>query len=644
MKGMALNRAAFIVLLLVPMALSAAPPRIDELRAATPEELAMKGVAFAPGAPAVILDWVQRHDDVDGNETEYVRIKILSAEGTKYGDVEISFLPNVSTVREIEARTTRADGTVVPFNGRMYEKLIVRVGGVRVVAKTFSLPDVQPGSIVEYRYHIIYRDGGLRDTKFTVQRELPVLRELLWLRPYAETYSSFFSYSGLPEGKKPVLMGGHYELVLENIPAFEEEPFSLPPGELKPVVNFVYTFGNIDPERFWLKEGRDKTRAAEEFIADDVAPIRNTARAAIGDAEAREEKLRRLYEVAQKIRNLGYEREKTAAEKKTFGRNRSAQDVLRNGYGSAVEITRLFVALARSAGFEAGVVRIAQRDEAFFAKNVLDAEQLDSELAIVKIDGREVLLDPGTPTAPFGLIAWQKGHVPGMRLVNGKDPVWFQTPSPEAGAGVTTRKAVLRVEGDVLRGTVIETYRGQEALARRLSSYQEDEAETKRSLETALRNRFATGADVVLRKVRGIKSAAPEVVAEYDVQLPNAGSFAASRAIIPLSLFHANARNPFSAATRKSAVYFQYPFIEEDDVTLHVPEGYGVESLPTGSEIKGGAIAYASHYENGAGTVRFTGRRVVDAMYFPVEKYGALRTIFSRIAAADQEQVVLRKR
>jgi hypothetical protein len=53
----------------------------QDFRPATPEELALKDVSYAPGAPAVILDWVEVDDDTESYASEYYRIKILTEEG-----------------------------------------------------------------------------------------------------------------------------------------------------------------------------------------------------------------------------------------------------------------------------------------------------------------------------------------------------------------------------------------------------------------------------------------------------------------------------------------------------------------------------------------------------------------------------------
>jgi Domain of Unknown Function with PDB structure (DUF3857)/Transglutaminase-like superfamily len=641
-------RLAAIAAALVLSVLSVPPcfarePRIDDyVHPATPEELAMKAPPFAPGAAAVILDWVQWHDDVDSNESEYVRIKILTEEGKKYGDVEIPYIPLLANLDKVEARTTKADGSVVPFTGKTYEKLIVRTGGVRVISRTFSLPDVQPGSIVEYRYTLFSRNRLLHATKFTVQRELPVLRERIWLKPY-KGYMSFFSYRGLPPGKKPVMTDDHYDLFLENIPAFEKEQYAPPDGEIKPIVNFFYTAESIDPDKFWKQHGKELTTSIEEFISGDPAPIHNAAAEAVAGAATPEEKLRRLYAVTQKVRNLAYESEKTAAEEKKVKENLSAQDVLRNGYGHSGEITRLFIALARSAGFEANSVRIASRNDGFFTKKIPVPSQLDSEVALVKLDGKDLVLDPGTPDAPFGIVAWQKGHVPGLKLVKKQDASWYETPELVPAGALITRKAVLHIDGESLKGKATVTYKGQEALVRRLANHNDDEAATKKSLEETTKGYFPEGAVVTLTNVTGMKTADPEVVAKYDVELPNAGSFAGSRSMIPLSVFHASAKNPFAPTERRAPVYFEYPSIEEDDVTLQVPSGYAVETLPHPGDLDAGAIVYTTRYTNDDAAVHFTRKVVVGSMLIPRDKYAALRLVYSKITSADQEQVILRK-
>src|SRR5215467_3489351 len=78
--------------------------RADEWKPISPEELKMKSVEGAPGAPAVILyREVNRDDGRAGHEDNYVRIKILTDEGRKYADVEIPFIKESGNVSGVKA-------------------------------------------------------------------------------------------------------------------------------------------------------------------------------------------------------------------------------------------------------------------------------------------------------------------------------------------------------------------------------------------------------------------------------------------------------------------------------------------------------------------------------------------------------------
>jgi hypothetical protein len=114
------------------------------------DELKMSSLPEAPGASAVILyRQVDRDDNAKtGNEQNYVRIKILTEEGRKYADVEIPYFRDQANIVGLRARTIRPDGSIAMFEGKAYDKTIVKARNVKYLAKTFTLPDVQVGSII----------------------------------------------------------------------------------------------------------------------------------------------------------------------------------------------------------------------------------------------------------------------------------------------------------------------------------------------------------------------------------------------------------------------------------------------------------------------------------------------------------------
>jgi hypothetical protein len=615
-----------------------------EFRDPTPAEKAMTGVDFAPGAAAVILNWHQLVDDRDAFRTEYVRIKILTAEGKKYGDVEVPHLALVSDVNHIKARTVRPDGTVAAFDGKTFDKVVIKVGGLRLIAKTFTLPDVQVGSIIEYRYDVANRGGVVYDSRFSVQRDLPIVHEEISLEPYVFAgYNTFFSYRGLPAGKKPELHGTKYELTLENMPPFEEEPFAPPPSTIKPELQFWYTAGAMEPEVFWTKEAHDWADLVEPFVGDGRA-VKGAASVAITGAGTPEEKVRKLYARVQEIRNLSFEPDKAEAETRKLKDNNSAQDVLRNGYGSIRDINRLFVSMARAAGFDAHVVRICERDEELLAKKVPIGRQLDGELAVVTIDGKLRFFDPGTPYVPFELLPWQKTSTAGLLIARKQEKaVWVDTPWLHHDSATMKRVASLQLEDGVIRGTVLITYTGQEALQQRVAMRNDDDAAAKKSIENTLKSWFADGATVNLAEVKNLRAAESPLIISAAVELPSAASLVGSRAMVPLAIFAATHKNAFSSEQRKTAIYFHYAYRVDDEVTLKVPAGYAVETLPTSADVNVGALHYTATVGKTADDIRLVRNLTVDIELVDRGKYPVIRDFFSKAAAADQALVVLRK-
>ena len=116
------------------------------------DELKMTAEPLAPGAAAIYLYRQVDRDDADFKQYNYSRIKILTEEGRKYADVEIPFVKGAENIRNLQARTIHRDGSIANFEGKAFEKTIVKSQGVKVLTKTFTLPEVQVGSIIEYRY------------------------------------------------------------------------------------------------------------------------------------------------------------------------------------------------------------------------------------------------------------------------------------------------------------------------------------------------------------------------------------------------------------------------------------------------------------------------------------------------------------
>lgn len=644
-----LSTLGLALLASVVLLLSGSPAQAQDFKGLpAAAELAMKDNPAAPGANAMILEWVVDTNDVTSTATEYYRIKIFTEQGKSHGDIEIPYLRDSFSISDIKARTIQPDGTVVNFSGKPFEKVLLKGRGFEMRAKTFTMPDIRPGSILEYRFRTSWDQRALLNTTWKLQKKLFIAKAKLTMKPYlgGSFYATYISMLA-PGTKQPVSNKDSFVLTLENVPAFEEEEYSLPEAQIMPRLAFFYRDGNDNSktaDEFWSKTGKEMNDIAEDFIGKRNG-IRQAVAALVAPTDDNETKLRKIYARVQQVRNLSYESDKTAKEQARFTpkENHNVEDVLKNGYGYRREITRLFVALARAAGVEASVVRVSQRDAQIFSKAMFDSRQLDSEVAVALGNGKNIVLDPATPYCPFGLLSWENTGVEALRL-DKNGGTFFRTPQPLSTEAITRRMADLRMDEDgALTGRVTVEYDGQEALSKRLNAMETDDVEQKKDYEETIEGRLPGGSKAKLVKIENATDGSKPLHLEFDVTIPPVTSTVGARTLLPMLVFESRNSNPFEFAKRLRPVYFRYPFQEIESVRITLPDGMKVESLPKGTVMQQDFGFYDTKWESSGKVVSVIRRRAIGGFLFHPANYAALRDFYSSVNNNDRENLVLRQ-
>jgi len=511
------------------------------------------------------------------------------------------------------------------------------------------MPEVNVGSIIEYKYKIQW-PGIITDNYWTIQHALYTVKESFRMKPYSGGLEGFENgyqvaalYSHMPKNIKPVQKSGGYELDVENMPAFESEGYMPPEEDLKPQMRFFYiSTGSSTPDKFWQDAGRKWNDEAEHFIGNHKE-ISQAAAQAIGNETDPEQKLRKLYARAQQVRNLSYERERTDQEQKKekIKSNQNAGDVLARGFGDRDDITRLFVALARSAGFDASIVRVSDRKNKFFDKGLLSRRQLDSEIAVVNQGGKDIYLDPGTKFCPYGYLRWIRTSTQGIKL-DKKGGVFVIAPAAPYDKAMIRRNAEMALDrGGNLTGTITVKFEGGDALEHRLDELDTDEAGKKKDLEDELQGWLPTGAIIKMTKAEGWAASDDPLTAVFSVEMPGYASAAGKRFLVPAYLFQARQLDAFKHVDRKFPVYFPYAFGEVDRVNIKLPEGYTLENVPQSQTAR---LGYAG-YQN---LTQFDGKQLVtqrilqvNGIFFKLEVYPEVKDFFGKVQAGDEQQAVL---
>ena len=618
-----------------------------------PEELKMTTEPLAPGAPAIIL---YRQVDRDDNgrtshEDNYYRIKILTEEGVKYANIEIPFFKERgNNVVAIHARSIRPDGTIAEFDGKIFEKTIVKARGLKYLAKTLTLPDVKVGSIIEYSYTYDLQEYSLFESHWILSDELFTKSARFSLKPFVPgvydlNYHIRWSWQRLPPGAMPKEGADHIvRMDATNIPAFPTEDFMPPENELKARVDFIYTDDppQKDADSFWRQVGKQRNGSLESFIGKRKAMEEAVAQI-ISPSDAPEVKLRKIYDRVQQIRNTSYEIQKTEQEQKREKEKpaTNVEEIWKRGYGDGMQLTWLYLALVRAAGFDAYGCWVSDRSNYFFTPATMEKRKLNANVVLVKLNGKDLYFDPGAEFTPFGLLTWTETGVGGLRLDKDGEN-WIQTTLPQPSESQIHREAKLKLSdtGDI-DGVVTVTYTGLEAMYRRLEERHEDETARKKYLEDLLKDQIPAASELELTNKPDWSSAETPLVADFSLKIPGWASSAGKRAMLPVGFFTAHEKRIFEHANRVHPIYFEYPYEKLDDVTVELPSGWQVSSVPPPQNQDGHVLFYELKAEDGKGKVHVVRKLDFDVLLLEPKYYPALRNFFQVVRTGDEQQILI---
>ncbi|MGD0293807.1 MAG: DUF3857 domain-containing protein [Terracidiphilus sp.] len=611
----------------------------------TGEELKMTADSKAPGAAAVCLYHEEITDEPIHVHSFYERIKVLTEKGKELATVSIPYVPGADKVTKIEGRTIHADGTVFPLTVKPDDLVDFKAKNYQVHSVVFTLPSVEVGSILEYRYRY---SGSTFAPTWWIQQPYFVHKAHYSFRPdlaisaFGSAYN-LMTATLIASGEKVVKdKYGDITLDIADVPPLPNEDWMPPLNALRWRVEFYYSNDDSGKEFWdracihWAEWVRDFTNPSDHLkiaVAQIVAP---------GDTE--EQKAAKIYATVQKLENTRFTREKSEAERKKEKLKdiSKAEDVWKQQRGTDDEIAMLYVALARAAGLNAIPMKVVDRSRAIFDYSYLSSRQLDDYIAIVKLGGKDVYLDPGQKMCPFGALHWKHTVATGFRLSE-KTAVIATTPAGTFKDTTVQRVAIFGIdESGGLQGASRYIMTGQEALYWRQLALENDEEEVKKQFIESIQDEFPEGVQVDFDHFLNLDDSGSSLSSFVRIS-GNLGTVIGKHLLLPGLFFESRAKHPFVAQDKRlTPIDLHYARFEQDNVTVHLPPGYTVESSPQTP-----GVTWPNHAMlRIQSTVKDSSVDVVRvfACYFPLlaaKEYNDLHDFYLKVAAADQQQIVL---
>lgn len=615
-----------------------------------PAHVALKAPIVEKDADAEALLWeVYINDNTDTTEyTHLLRVKIFTERGKDtQSKIDIPYLKGVG-IKDVAGRTIKPDGTIIELKkDAVFDREVIKFGGFKLRSKSFAMPGVEPGAIIEYRWREISAtsDNYLR---LYFQREIPVQVVRYYLKPLAgamypmKTVTFQGTSSNFVKDKD-----GFFRTEMTNVPAYREESRMPPPDQVRTWM-LVYYAPDVrkDPATYWRDLGRQYAEVAKEFmkVNDD---IRRVATETIGDATTPEQKLERLFNFCRtKIKNVNDDASGFTEEQlRKLKDNNSPADTLKRGYGTGTDIDFLFAALAQAAGFEARYAKLGDRSRKFFDPNFTNPYFMRAYNIAVKVGDQWRFFDPASTYVPFGMLRWQEEGIQAL-VCDSKEPVMVRTQLSPADQSRIRRTARLKLTDDgTLEGQVRVEYTGHFAVSMK-EEYDDETAEQRETkLRDAVKERLSS-AEVSNLKIEHPQDPLKPFVYSYTLRVPGYAERTGKRMFLQPAFFQKGIGQMFATSTRQNDVYFHFPWLEEDLVMMDLPEGYALENADQPSDLGFGELG---HYKVNIGVtqdqriLQYKRELRFEGMMFPKSSYTALKSAFDTVHKSDNHALTFKQ-
>jgi transglutaminase-like putative cysteine protease len=651
----------FVFMRKIPLLLAIASPALlfAQFQQPTDEELKMTSDPKAPGAAAVYLNIDEVTDDEMHFHSFYARIKVLEEKGKKLATVEIPYWHGSFKVTDIKARTIHADGTVVPLEGIPDDLFTAKSGEAQLSRMVFTLPSAEVGSILEYRYELRYEEFLYSSPYWEIQRPYFVHKAHYSFKPAATfrhqnwapelvtarggTVNALVWQGLLPVGTElKVDSVWRYVVDLVDIPPAPNEEWMPPIRSYLYRVAFYYS-NATDASNFWVTEAKFWTKDVDRF-AEPTKPIKDAVAGLIAPGDSDMDKAKKLYKAVQALENTDFSRRKGQSELKQLKVKaaKRAEDTWAQKSGTGNDIALLYLAMLRAAGLTAYDMKVVNRDQGVFDPGYMTFNQFNDDIVLLSTGGNELPLDPGQKMCPFLMLDWKHAGAEGVRQAPNGSALAHSPYQPYA-ANTLVRSGDLDLDPHgVITGDFRFIMSGQQALYWRQAALKNDVDEVKKQFDNWLATFTPEGTEAHLDHFLGLDDTDANLMAMVNVH-GSLGVATARRLLVPGFFFETRGSHPFVGQEKRlEPVDMHYGEQISDQVVYHLPPGFTVEGALQDNRVSWpdhAVMSTKSKMDSGQITVT---RTLVRAFTLAKpEEYQDLRGFYQKVAAADQQQLVL---
>ncbi len=588
-----------------------------------------------------------------------IKLKIYKKEGFRWANFEIPYYVGYQSLDDEKVFITKAFAYNLE-NGKIDKQRVTSEGKfVEKVndlwqTKMITFPNIKEGSIIELEYEL--RSPNLSELPtFQFQYNIPV--------DYAQLQTEipeFYIYKAIKSGYVNVTMNDvmeHTSISYNNkynqieylgfqqiktlyevaeVPALIEEDY---------VSNIDDYYGKIQQELQLIrfpKEEPKQIATTWESVAKSIYEDKqfgaelnknsyflNNLKQITDKIESKEERLMAIYEF---VKN-----KMTWNGKYGYYTKKGVEAAYNESSGNVAEINLMLTAMLKMGGLEANPVLLSTRDNgvALFPNR----SKFNYVIACVDLDGKQILLDATEKFASINCLP-TRDLISNGRLIKKDGSSIEVNLIPKYNSNDIIYLLVNIDKTGLVSGQLREQYFDYNALRFRqryvgisIENYLEK-----------LENKH-DGIEVENYELKNEKSVYEPVIETYNIKNNNVVEIIGDKMFFSPLLYLAMKQNPFKQENRQYPIDFSFPNKDKYQLTITIPDGYEVESLP-----KSASITMVDKLISFVFSVTKTDNKINVSMsldsnnyLIPADYYDSLKEFFKVVIDKQNEKIVLKK-
>jgi hypothetical protein len=571
----------------------------------------------------------------------HARILILKSAEFERAEIEIPY-PSNGYVRNLKASAFNL------VDGKVKESAVSKkeIYTDKVTSDThkevFTIPNVKEGTIIEYSYTVSQGSFRSLNTWF-FQSDVPVVYseyrvEMPDFFIYKQTLTGFLSVTDYDTFARNGTIGSqNYSIIVKkfimlNVPAFVEEPFMRSRKDNVSSIRFEMVSYQYPGQLV-------ETVAPANYYQLSTGLAKNTYYGSIYKRngyynEILEDLTQGISDSLEMIMAIySYVQDEFEVDDEMITSN--LRTIFKEKKGWAQDINMVLAGMLYNLDFDVSLVRVSTKRNGIPNPFYATVKNFNYTICLVEVGGKEYLLDAAPDHLPFGSLAPTSVNDKGL-LISEDKPRWIDLVYGDRATLKCTADLTLDEKGALVGA--IDSYRdGYAAYHFKNQYYPNTIASYKENMAESHPSWMIDEHEVTVQGGRVAEKIAFNAEPEFNEALDD---------IYFKPIFYQRTTdNPFKLDSRKYSVSLLEPAYEALIYIIHIPEGYGVVSVPETMSVRlpGNKCSYLFSCAVADNDIKLTSLFQVTDTEFNQDEYLYLKEFWAQVVEKQSEEIHLRK-